>query len=109
MKAAKTRLFRIMKNPTIVVGIAFGLGRIAQLLLGNYFAALATGLFSGGLLLSHVAFGSSPTRMTAGTVLTWRGLTAMGLLTASICLFGYDIGRALKRATRQTTTATPTR
>ena len=46
MKAAKTRLFRIMKNPTIVAGIAFGLGSIAQLLLGNYFAALATGLFS---------------------------------------------------------------
>jgi len=35
MKAAKTRLFRIMKNPTIVAGIAFGLGSIAQLLLGN--------------------------------------------------------------------------
>ena len=98
-----------MKNPTIVAGIAFGLGNIAQLFLTNYFAALAIGLFSGGLLLSHVAFGSSPTRMTAATLLTWHGLTAMVLLTASICLFGYDIGRALKQATRQTTADTPAR
>ena len=98
-----------MKNPTIVAGIAFGLGSVAQLLLGNSFAALATGLFSGGLLLSHVAFGASPTRTAAATLLAWRGFTALVLLGASIGLFGYDIGRALKQATHQITTDTPAR
>ena len=98
-----------MKNPTIVAGIALGLGSIAQLFLANYFAALATDLFSSGLLLSHVAFGSSPTHMTAATLLIWHGLTAMVLLTASMYLFGYDIVRALKQATRQTTADTPAR
>lgn len=95
-----------MKNPTVIAGIAFGLGSISQLISGNYFVALATGLFAGGLLLSHFAFGSAPARVTAATLLTWRGLTAMALLGVSIGLFGYDIGRALGRATRYATTMT---
>ena len=62
------------------------------------------------MLFSHFAFDATPARMTAATLLTRRDLTSMLLLLgAATGLFGHEIGRALKRATRQTTTATPAR
>jgi len=36
-----------MKKPNVIASIAFSLGSVSQLVVGNYFAALAAGLFAG--------------------------------------------------------------
>ncbi|SFQ47038.1 hypothetical protein [Hymenobacter arizonensis] len=92
-----------MKNPNTIVGIAFGLGSLSQIVLGNYFAALATGLFAGAMLLSDTFYGSPAARVTVVPLSTWRRFTCFLLLGASIALFSYDIGRALHQATHKST------
>jgi hypothetical protein len=95
-----------MKNPTVIAGIAFGLGSVSQLVLGNYFAALATGLFASGMLLCDIPFAASLPRAAVGPLLTWRRLISLLLLGASVGLFGYDVGRTLRQATHKSTAQT---
>ncbi|WP_426060773.1 hypothetical protein [Hymenobacter sp. B1770] len=96
-----------MKKPNIIAGIAFGLGSTSQLVLGNYFAALATGLFAGGMILSDTFYRPPTARVAVVPLSTWRRFTCLLLLGASIALFGYDIGRALYQATQKLTANTP--
>lgn len=98
-----------MKNPYLVAGLAFGAGSISQLVLGNYFAALATGTFAAGLLLPDFACWPTLAKPVAGIWRSWRNITALVLVMVSIGLFGYDIGRALYHATHHATAATHTK
>ena len=98
-----------MKKPNVIASIAFGLGSVSQLVVGNYFAALAAGLFAGALLLSDVSDGSPAAQVAVAPFLTWCRLTSLLLLSASIGLFGYDIGHALHQATHKPTAETQAR
>ncbi|GAA3964244.1 hypothetical protein GCM10022407_08610 [Hymenobacter antarcticus] len=82
------------------------MGSLSQILVGNYFAALATGLFAAGLLLSNIVYLPSPTKVAINSLRNWRNLTAILLVASSIGLFGYDIGRALYQAIHKPTAET---
>ena len=98
-----------MKNPNVIASITFSLGSVSQLMVGNYFAALAAGLFAGALLLSDVSDGSPAARVAVAPFLTWCRLTSLLLLGASIDLFSHNIGRALHQATHKPAAKTQAR
>ncbi|WP_035561191.1 hypothetical protein [Hymenobacter sp. IS2118] len=97
-----------MKKPYLIAGIAFGMGSLWQILIGNYFAASATGLFAAGLLLAGTVYLPTLATVAAGSLRDWHNLLAMLLamlmVASSIYLFGYDIGRDLYKSTHSSTT-----
>jgi hypothetical protein len=70
-------------------------------------AAVATGLLAVGLLLSDIAYVSSPAKFVASPLLTWRNLLSILLVGASLGLFGYHVGGELHRATHNSKAETP--